>query len=344
MISANKLLGRILRSVSRSFYLSIRFLPRKLREPVGLAYLLARATDTIADTAAVSAPMRMETLRELEDVIEGSAFEGAIVDLADSVLLLQTNEAERRLIEALPACFNLLDQMSSDDREDIRTVLAEITKGQALDVARFGDATDLHALATDRELHEYTYLVAGSVGEFWTRLCFRHVQNFSDMAEGAMSELGKRYGNGLQLINILRDAHSDLQAGRCYFPMEELQEIGLDPAHILREPGRFEFVLEKWRDEAQRGLNAGIDYVKAIRNRRVRGATALPALIGARTLALLRAAGPTELQRNIKAPRSDVRRIVASLAITLADGDSIDRMFRRLLETAVTENISVVSP
>jgi phytoene/squalene synthetase len=37
-------------SVSRSFYLTIRFLPRPLREPVGLAYLLARATDTIADT------------------------------------------------------------------------------------------------------------------------------------------------------------------------------------------------------------------------------------------------------------------------------------------------------
>ena len=41
----------ILKSVSRSFYLTIKFLPRPLREPVSLAYLLARATDTMADTA-----------------------------------------------------------------------------------------------------------------------------------------------------------------------------------------------------------------------------------------------------------------------------------------------------
>jgi Phytoene/squalene synthetase len=37
----------ILRSVSRSFYLSVRLLPAQLREPVALAYLLARATDTV---------------------------------------------------------------------------------------------------------------------------------------------------------------------------------------------------------------------------------------------------------------------------------------------------------
>jgi farnesyl-diphosphate farnesyltransferase len=244
----------------------------------------------------------------------------------------------------LPACFDLLDRLSTDDREEIRTVLGKITKGQALDLARFGDATKPHALATDLELHEYTYLVAGCVGEFWTRLCFRHVKNFSEMAEGGMSELGKRYGNGLQLINILRDAHSDLQAGRCYFPMQELQEIGLDPSHILRETGRFEFILEKWREEAQRGLTAGIEYVDAIRSRRVRGATALPALIGAHTLALLRAAGPTELQHRIKVPRREVYRIIASVAITLADRQSIDRMFRRLLLAAAIKNISAASP
>src|SRR6202165_3920223 len=128
VIPSRKLLGPVLRSVSRSFYISIRLLPRKLREPVGLAYLLARATDTVADTSEIPVPTRIETLRELEDVIEGSAFEGAIVDLANSFLLLQTNEAERNLIEALPACFDFLDRLSSDDRDDVRAVLGKITK------------------------------------------------------------------------------------------------------------------------------------------------------------------------------------------------------------------------
>ena len=39
---ADALLGVTLRSVSRSFFLSLAILPRPLREPVGLAYLLAR--------------------------------------------------------------------------------------------------------------------------------------------------------------------------------------------------------------------------------------------------------------------------------------------------------------
>ena len=47
---ADDLLRGLLRQVSRSFYLSLAILPRPLREPIGLAYLLARAADTVADT------------------------------------------------------------------------------------------------------------------------------------------------------------------------------------------------------------------------------------------------------------------------------------------------------
>ena len=54
--------GPVLASVSRSFYLSIRLLPRKLRAPVGLAYLLARASDTIADSAGVPVETRVQHL------------------------------------------------------------------------------------------------------------------------------------------------------------------------------------------------------------------------------------------------------------------------------------------
>ena len=64
---------KILRSVSRSFYLSIRILPRDLRDPIGLAYLLARATDTIADTAEIEREKSAgENLRVLADAIQGN--------------------------------------------------------------------------------------------------------------------------------------------------------------------------------------------------------------------------------------------------------------------------------
>ena len=46
---------QLLEKVSRSFGLSVRLLPPTLQDPVGLAYLLARSTDTVADATAVPA-------------------------------------------------------------------------------------------------------------------------------------------------------------------------------------------------------------------------------------------------------------------------------------------------
>src|SRR5213593_4508240 len=86
----------LLRSVSRSFYLSIRFLPAQLREPIALAYLLARTTDTVADTSQISTSVRMETLTLLSDGIQGTASRNVGADLTASFISLQENASERQ--------------------------------------------------------------------------------------------------------------------------------------------------------------------------------------------------------------------------------------------------------
>jgi len=60
-----ELIGPLLRDVSRSFYLTLRVLPKEIRPQVSLAYLLARATDTIADTKAVPRAKRVFALQQL---------------------------------------------------------------------------------------------------------------------------------------------------------------------------------------------------------------------------------------------------------------------------------------
>jgi farnesyl-diphosphate farnesyltransferase len=198
-----------------------------------------------------------------------------------------------------------------------------------LDLYRFDNPEEVRALRTGADLDEYTYLVAGCVGEFWTRLCFRHVSNFAQMSEWEMSALGEEYGKALQLINILRDAGSDLRAGRCYFPEEELISARLTAAQVLSEPERFQQIYLSWVEKAERGLECGMQYSGAIQNRRVRAATVLPALIGARSLALLREAGTSMLDRRVKVSRHEVRGIITSLAITLASRSRIDAIFGR---------------
>jgi len=319
----------LLRSVSRSFYLSIRFLPAQLREPIALAYLLARATDSVADTTPISSRVRIETLKMLSNGIQGKASRDVVIDLIASFVPLQANESEQRLLESLPDCLAWLERMEQADHTEIRVVLEKITRGQMLDLQRFDNPHEIRALGTADDLDEYTYLVAGCVGEFWTRLCFRHVRNFASLSEDEMLALGKRYGMALQLINVLRDAGSDLRAGRCYFPEYELSAAHLTASQILSEPERFHSIYRTWLDKASAGLECGMQYSRAIENCRVRAATGLPALIGARTLSLLNEAEASALQRTVKIPRGEVRKMILSLAITFASRRVIDAMFER---------------
>src|SRR5213596_4056174 len=258
--------AEILRSVSRSFYLSIRFLPTQLREPIALAYLLARTTDTVADTAQISGSVRMETLTLLSNGIQGTASRDVVADLIASFVSLQENVSERQLLESLPDYLGCLEGMEHADRNDIRLVLEKITRGQMLDLQRFDNPQEIRALSTAADLEEYTYLVAGCVGEFWTRLCFRHVQNFASLSEDEMLALGKRYGMALQLINVLRDASFDLRAGRCYFPEYELSAAHLTAAQILSEPERFQPIYRTWLEKQGPGSSAGCNTRLRFRN------------------------------------------------------------------------------
>jgi farnesyl-diphosphate farnesyltransferase len=271
----------------------------------------------------------MENLKVLSDGIQGKASRKVVIDLVASFVPLQENPAEQTLLESLPNCLEWLQQIEGGDRDEIRSVLEKITQGQMLDLHRFDNPAQVHALPTATDLNEYTYLVAGCVGEFWTRLCFRHLRDFANLIQDEMLALGRRYGMGLQLINILRDAGTDLRAGRCYFPEDDLGAVGLTADQILSQSDRFQPIFQQWMEKAQDDLERGMHYSRAIRNRRVRGATVLPALIGARTLTLLRQAGASALHCTIKVPRREVRGMVMSLAITLASRAKIDAIFNR---------------
>jgi len=56
--------GPLLKAVSRSFYLSLRFLPAATRGPLSLGYL-ARTSDTLADSESLPVEARIEALKRL---------------------------------------------------------------------------------------------------------------------------------------------------------------------------------------------------------------------------------------------------------------------------------------
>lgn len=311
----------ILKSVSRSFDLTIRFLPRPLREPVSLAYLLARATDTLADTSTIPASTRLTTLQAFARVIAGELEFDPVAESLRNFAAQQSDRHERTLIENLDGCIAWLARMEPADRADIRAVLQTIVQGQELDVRRFGDPAAVTPLRTAAELDEYTYLVAGCVGDFWTKLGFRHFPAFANRFADEMTKLGIAYGEGLQLINVLRDRGADAAAGRGYLPAEELATESEEK------------IFARWLGKAEEKISAGLDYCSSLTNWRIRYATALPALIGARTIALLRSAGVT--QEKVKVPRKEVRRILIAGLAASASPLALKALFERLLAPPV---------
>ena len=329
---------QLLRGVSRSFGLSIRLLPGVLQGPVGLGYLLARTADTIADTTSQSAEYRLALLDSLQSAIDTPHDLPQLAQALDNFAQHVANPHEQTLLRQTLPCLTALAQLPEADQTAIRQVLAAITEGQRWDLGTL-DTPQQAGVQTRQEIDRYTWLVAGSVGEFWTRLCTLHLQDWHTGPDTDLMRWGAHYGQGLQRLNILRDAGSDLRAGRCYWPVEELQPLGLDRAQLCEAArsgdmatlARLTPVLEAWHDTTQALLHDGLRYSLALRGWRLRLASALPCLIGIRTLALLRRAGPQALVQHIKLPRREVQKQLLALVLCGVSDRQLNASWARAL-------------
>lgn len=261
---------RLLKKLARTFALSLRILPASIRPALSLAYMLARASDSIADAATAPAFQRLALLRALPD-----SFPEKSPDLG-------LTGDERDLVVRLPDLLKALDAMPA--AAEIKDAWRVILRGQIFDLERFEPSDDGETpqpLSPD-ELVEYTQLVAGSVGEFWTRLSFRHIPDYATKPLDEMLALARTFGQGLQMVNILRDRRRDADLGRVYIPDER-------------------FYPEMQR--ASKLLEAGQSYASAVKSRALRAACKLPLDLARQTLALV-AEHPLGLR--VKVPRHKV--------------------------------------
>lgn len=318
-LAKNSVPAELLSKVSRSFYLTLRVLPASVRPQIGLAYLLARTTDTIADTGLVAVERRLQALQALRERILGRSRNPLdLGELAGG----QSSDSERQLLQQCESSLALLDSLPAADRKLTETVLDTITSGQELDLRRFNGASTYHvvALETDAELDDYTWRVAGCVGEFWTRLCRAHVYEKAALDDAAMERDGVRFGKGLQLVNILRDLPRDLRAGRCYLPGQRLLAGGLKPVDLLdpANEARLRPVYNSCLDLAEEHLRAGWRYTTALPRKpaRLKLACAWPVLIGFETLRMLRSASILASAQPVKVSRAQVRSILLRSILT----------------------------
>lgn len=261
-------LHQLLSAVSRSFYLSMRFLPREMRPGVAVGYLLARATDTVADTVDMDSGERLALLKMMGETVAGDASRETASTCFGQLGVLSTVQAHRgeaELLARFPECLALLEALPPREQMLVRQVLCTIVEGQAWDLEYFEGNS---SVSCPEQLEHYAYMVAGCVGEFWTRLGLLVLgAGVSTQPEDQLLRWGAHYGMGLQLVNILRDREEDLSRGRSYLPAADAGP---------------------WLDRAERWLKEGVFYAESLRNGRLRFSTVLPAWLGLDTLELLR--------------------------------------------------------
>lgn len=305
----------LLKDTSRSFYLTLNVLPKKIRNQIGLTYLLARISDTIADSRVGDHKNLIDLISIYSDRIQGLIKE--MPDLKD-LSALQENLAEKELLKNINIPINYLEKSNSlndSDRMKIRKCLEIIIEGQKLDLERFGIPTkeNIVALKSEKELDEYTYSVAGSVGEFWTHMSVDHQFDTNEELRNELFERGIKFGKALQLINILRDIPEDILMGRCYIPEDELLRYNLIPDDLLDSKNMNEFrsLYDSYISKAYDYLKEAIVYVGLLPNNeyRLRLSCLLPILIGQRTLMMLTENNVLDAGNRIKVSRKDIKKI-----------------------------------
>ena len=328
----NDKIDNLLESTSRSFYPTLKYLPKKVRGQIGLLYLLARVADTIADSKHGDTDELLRLLRIYNDVAQGKS--DKLPDFS-SLAEIQDNPHEAELLRNVGDVVEGLEVYPKEDRERMLECLDIIVSGQILDLERFGPANEggnISALNDNLELDDYTFRVAGCVGVFWTKMSLAHIISIPPEQEKEFFEKGVRFGKALQMINILRDIPEDLRFGRCYIPREELDKHGMKPDDLLtpNNIGKFRPLYDEYLDLTNEHLDAAIEYIKMLPETqfRLKASCMLPVLIGQRTVTLLRDGNILDSADRIKVTRDEIKSYARKLLRALIIPGGV----RRLLE------------
>ncbi len=311
---------KLLEGTSRSFYLTLKRLPKSVKGQIGLLYLLARISDTIADSGDSGGEDLLELLNDYNNRAQGHS--DSMPDFSN-LSDVQEKPDEGLLLRGAHGPIELLEKASVVDQELIRKCLDIIVSGQRMDLERFSDkdGSGIRSLSRYEEMDDYAYRVAGSVGEFWTEICLEHAFEASAEMKNELMSSGVRFGKALQLINILRDIPEDLEIGRCYIPTDDLEKIGLSPNDLLHSDSIdiFRPLLDRYIEITEEHLDEAVRYIGLLPHNqyRLRGACMIPVIIGQRTLALLKTQNVLDRNNRVKVSRKEIKEIIRKVIVSL---------------------------
>ena len=284
-------LDDLLIKTSRTFALTIPLLPEPTRREVTVAYLLFRIADTFEDASHWPRQDRIDALCRFAGFLDGGELVAGLTDTSSrGTADVSWHQGYVELAMALPDVLQAFVDLQPPARQRISHHTARTARGMAEFVARTGDDGRL-ALRDLEDLKAYCYVVAGIVGEMLTELFLLGREDLEPIAS-YLEQRAARFGEALQLVNILKDRADDALEGRSYLPE------GVDPTEVF--------------DLARHDLAASAEYVHALQRacapRGLVEFTALPVLLARATLDRVEGSGP-----GAKLSRPEVAAIVEGM-------------------------------
>jgi farnesyl-diphosphate farnesyltransferase len=283
-------------------------LPLPTRHEVGVAYLLFRIIDTFEDATLWPTAERVQTLADFLALLEAPepARAQAFADRCSANPPVE-HEGYLELLREIPLVLHELSGLTEGSRELILAHVRRSAEGMAEVVSRFGSNAELRLDGID-QLRDYCYVVAGVVGEMLTELFLLERPSLGGVAD-LLRARSRLFGEGLQLVNILKDSAGDAQEGRVYVSAAHRAAAMALAEQDLQAASEYTLALQRY------GAEQGLVAFNALLVRLALG-----------TLAVLRERGP-----GAKLSRIDVGAIVASVlgdvsggrpALPVADSES----------------------
>ena len=217
--------------VSRTFALTIPQLPEPLCHVVGNAYLLCRIADTIEDEPALPVEQKSVYLDRFVSVVNGTSSARQFGRDLHPMLSDATIEAERNLVANVDTVVGITRGFRRSQRQPIERCIGIMAPG----MAEFQATMTPRGLEGMRDLDRYCYCVAGVVGETLTELFCDHSPGLKSRRERLLG-LSVSFGQGLQMVNILKDFWEDRERGVCWLPRDVFADVGIDLSSLV--PGK----------------------------------------------------------------------------------------------------------
>lgn len=182
---------------SRSFAIPILNLDERFIIPVMVEYNLNKTIDTIEDSINISVNEKVDLIK----TFCGHLRQDSISFEVKKRMMEVTPEEEASVFRYHESIIGLFNSLSLEEKGLIKRWTREMAKGMCLFLTR--------PINSPKDLNDYCYYVAGTVGIFLTNLLRLKGSNITEKVFKKLKESAVSFGLFLQKLNVMRDFVED---------------------------------------------------------------------------------------------------------------------------------------